>query len=230
LLVRRERTGRGGSVSVAQSEVMLSHFAAPIAARELARRGHLAAAGPEHDAPWGLFPGAGDDEWVAVTVRGDADWAALCEVIQRPDLLADPALADTAGRDAQRERVEAAVTEWTAQRTPLEAMETMQAAGVPAGAMLRAIDMPAWDYCRQRRAFREETHPSGGNPWVMENVQIHAGRVAEPPLVPAPLLGEQTYQVAEELLGLDTDQISDLVRRGVLEIAAKPGEGAAARP
>jgi crotonobetainyl-CoA:carnitine CoA-transferase CaiB-like acyl-CoA transferase len=230
LLVRRERTGRGGSVSVAQSEVMLSHFAARIAARELARRGHAAPCGlPEHDAPWGLFPSAGDDEWVAVTVRGDADWTALCEVMRRPDLLADTTLADTADRDAQRDRVDAAVAEWTAGRSPVEAMNTLQSAGVPAGAMLRAIDMPAWDYYRQRRAFRDETHPYGGTPWLMENVQIHAERVEEPPLVPAPLLGEQTYQIAEELLGLDTAQTDDLVRRGVLEIAAKPGEGAAAR-
>jgi crotonobetainyl-CoA:carnitine CoA-transferase CaiB-like acyl-CoA transferase len=105
----------------------------------------------------------------------------------------------------------------------------LQAAGVPAGAMLRAVDMPAWDYYRQRRAFREEAHPCGGDPWVMENVQIHAGGVDEPPLVPAPLLGEQTYQIAEELLGLDAGQTADLVRRGVLEIAATPGESAATR-
>jgi crotonobetainyl-CoA:carnitine CoA-transferase CaiB-like acyl-CoA transferase len=216
-------------VSVAQSEVMLSHFAAPIAARELARRGHTAAAAPEHDAPWGLFPAAGDDEWVAVTVRGDADWAALCQVIARPDLLADTALANAAGRDAQRERVDAAVTEWTGQRTPFEAMETLQAAGVPAGAMLRAIDLPSWAYYRQRRAFREESHPYGAGPWVMENVQVHAGCVDDPPLVPAPLLGEQTGQIAGELLGLDAEQTADLVRRGVLEIAARPGEGAATR-
>jgi crotonobetainyl-CoA:carnitine CoA-transferase CaiB-like acyl-CoA transferase len=230
LLVRRERTGRGGSVSIAQSEVMLSHFGARIAARELIRRGHATAAIPEHDAPWGLFPSAGADDWLAVTVRGDADWTALCEVIQRPDLLADTTLAGTAGRHAQRERVNAAVTEWTARHSPFEAMETLQAAGVPAGAMLRPIDMPAWDYYRQRRMFREEKHPYGRHPWVMENVQIHAGRVADPPLVPAPLLGEQTYQIAEELLGLDAAQTDDLVWRGVLEIAAKPDGSAAARP
>jgi crotonobetainyl-CoA:carnitine CoA-transferase CaiB-like acyl-CoA transferase len=230
LLVRRERTGRGGSVSVAQSEVMLSHSGARIAARELARRGHAAAAGPEHDAPWGLFPSAGDDDWVAVTVRGDADWTALCAVIQRPDLLADTALADPAGRDAQRMRVNAAVAEFTVRHSSFEAMERLQSAGVPAGAMLRAIDMPAWGYYRQRRAFREEPLPYGGDPWVMENVQIHAEGVTDPPLAPAPLLGEQTYQIAEELLGLDAAQTDDLVRRGVLEIAAKPGESAAPRP
>ncbi len=219
LLIRRERTARGGSVSVAQSEVMLSHFSAPIAAQDLIGRGHTAAAGPEHDAPWGLFPSAGDDDWVAVTVRADADWAALCGVIGRPDLLADASLAGAPGRDAQRGRIDAAVTEWTRQRSPFEAMEVLQAAGVPAGAMLRAIDLPAWDYYRQRNAFREELHPYGTEPYLMENVQIHAERVAEPPLGPAPLLGEQTYQIAGELLGLNTAQIDDLVERGVLEVA-----------
>ena len=224
LLIRRERTARGGSVSVAQSEVMLSQFSAPVAAQHLVGRGHTAAGNPERDAPWGLFPSADDDDWVAVTVRTDADWAALCGVIGRPDLLTDASLADAIGRDAQRGRVNAAVTDWTTQRSPFEAMGVLQAAGVPAGAMLRAIDLPAWGYYRQRRAFREELHPYGTEPYVMENVQIHAEGVAEPSLGPAPLLGEQTYQIAGELLGLDTAQIDDLVSRGVLEVAPKPGD------
>jgi crotonobetainyl-CoA:carnitine CoA-transferase CaiB-like acyl-CoA transferase len=222
LLIRRERTARGGSVSVAQSEVMLSHFSAPIAAQDLVGRGHTADGSPEHDAPWGLFASAGDDDWVAVTVRTDADWAALCGVIGRPDLLTDASLADASGRDAQRGRIDAAVTEWTTQHSPFAAMGELQAAGVPAGAMLRAIDLPAWGYYQQRRAFREELHPYGTEPYVQENVQIQAEGVVEPPLVPAPLLGEQTYQIAEELLGLDPAQTDDLVRRGVLEVAPKP--------
>jgi crotonobetainyl-CoA:carnitine CoA-transferase CaiB-like acyl-CoA transferase len=227
LLVRRERTGRGGSVSVAQSEVMLSHFSARIAAQDLASREDAVERGPEHDAPWDVFPCAGDDNWVTVTARSNEDWLALCEVICRPDLLADPSLADIAGRDKQRERVNAAVTEWTVQQSPFSAMEKLQTASVPAGAMLRAVDLPAWGYYRQRRAFRSEIHPRAAEPWVMENVQIHAEGVAEPPLVPAPLLGEQTYQIAEELLGLATAQADDLVQRGVLEIAPRSRDTAA---
>jgi crotonobetainyl-CoA:carnitine CoA-transferase CaiB-like acyl-CoA transferase len=226
LLVRGERTGRGGSASIAQSEVMLSHFSARIAAQDLAARGHAAAEGPEHDAPWGLFPSAGDDNWIAVTVRGDTDWRALCGVIQRPDLIADPALSGAVGRDAARERIDAAVAEWTAQRPMMAATEEFQSAGVPAGAMLRAIELPGWGYYRQRRAFREEVHPFGNGPWMMENVQVQAAGVADPPEGPAPLLGEHTYQVAAELLGLNTAQIDDLVGRGILETVSNPAETA----
>jgi crotonobetainyl-CoA:carnitine CoA-transferase CaiB-like acyl-CoA transferase len=221
LLVRRTRTARGGSVSVAQSEVMLSHLATEIAAGELARRGHTVD-GAERDAPWGVFPCAGDDEWAAVTVRGDADWAALCGALDRPDLRDDASLADAAGRDRQRGRVDAAVAAWTSRHAPFDVMERLQAAGVPAGAMLRAIDMPEWAYYRQRRAFRAEPYPRAAEPYVMENTQIHAAGVADPPLVRAPLVGEQTYEIARELLGLGDAEIAELVRRGILEVAPEP--------
>jgi crotonobetainyl-CoA:carnitine CoA-transferase CaiB-like acyl-CoA transferase len=101
-------------------------------------------------------------------------------------------------------------------------MERLQAAGVPAGAMLRAVDLPAWGYYAQRRAFRAESHPYGKETYVMENVQIHSDTTVDPPLGQAPLLGEQTYQVAVELLGLDEARVQALIARGVLEAAAAP--------
>lgn len=216
LLLRRERTGTGGAASIAQSEVMLSHLAGQIAETALGRA-------PVPDAAWGVFPSAGTDAWVAVTVRDDTDWQALCAVLARPDLAGDPALATRAGRSAARSRIDRIVADWTAQRSPAEAMTVLQAAGVPAGAVLRAAQLPDWDYYRQRRAFREELHPLWTTPFVMENVQVHSDRIADPPLRQAPLLGEQTRELAAELLGLDDAQISDLLARGVLE-SVQPAE------
>ncbi len=194
LLLRRERTGTGGAVSVAQSEVMLSHLAAEIAGEVLSRRGHTQAAEPAY--PWGLFPAAGEDAWIAVTVRDADDQAALRAVIGDDD-----------------------VRDWTARHTPVEAMELLQAAGVPAGAVLHAADVPDWEYYLARRDFREELHPYGAEPFVLENVQIHAERIADPPLRQAPLLGEQTREIARELLALPDAEIEELIARGVLEVA-----------
>jgi crotonobetainyl-CoA:carnitine CoA-transferase CaiB-like acyl-CoA transferase len=218
LLVRRERTGAGGSVSIAQSEVMLSHLASEIAAEVLVRRGHARSDEPDHDAPWGVFPGDGDDTWVAVTVRDDTDWRALCDVIDRPDLAGDTQLATRAGRDRNRHRVDEAVRQWTARHAPTEAMELLQAAGVPAGAALRAADVPGWGYYVERRAFREELHPHSTEPFVLENVQIHSDRIADPPIGQAPLLGEQTREIATELLGVRDAEVDELIARGVLEM------------
>jgi crotonobetainyl-CoA:carnitine CoA-transferase CaiB-like acyl-CoA transferase len=193
LLLRRERTGTGGAASIAQSEVMLSHLAAEIAGKVLG----VAEEQPEH--PWGLFPARGDDAWVAVTVRDDADDRALRSVIGEQPL-----------------------AEWTSWHTPAQAMDLLQAAGVPAGAALHAADVPAWDYYIDRRAFREELHPHGREPYILENAQIHSDRIADPPLGQAPLLGEQTREIAAELLGLGGDEIDDLITGAVLEVPAGP--------
>ncbi|WNG86130.1 CoA transferase [Mycobacterium sp. ITM-2016-00317] len=213
LLLRRERTGTGGAASISQAEVMLSHLAADIAAEALQRAGHTRTEARMPDAPWGLYPADGEDQWVAVTVRDETDLSALAEVI-----------GFTAG---DRASIDDAVRTWTAQRSRIEAMELLQAAGVPAGAVLHAEEIPGWGYYEQRRAFREELHPYGSAPFMMENVQIHCEHVADPPLGQAPLLGEQTAEIAEELLGLDSGQIADLHERGVLET---PEVEAAAQP
>jgi crotonobetainyl-CoA:carnitine CoA-transferase CaiB-like acyl-CoA transferase len=72
LLVRRERTGRGGHASIAQAEVMLAHFG-----REIA----LAAAGrcteTEHS---GVYRCGGDDDWCVVTERHERDAAGISSV------------------------------------------------------------------------------------------------------------------------------------------------------
>lgn len=218
LLVRRERTGLGGAASIAQSEVMLSHLAAEIAGEALTRDGRRRS-DTAHDAPWGLFHAAGEDAWLAVTVRDDADWQALCRVLDRPDLAADPELGTRADRDRNRTRIDAAVTDWTARHSPARGMDLLQAAGVPAGAVMHAADLPQWGFYAQRRAFREELHPHGKEPYVLENAQLHSERIADPPLGQAPLLGEQTIEIATTLLGLDPADVADLLERGVLQTA-----------
>jgi crotonobetainyl-CoA:carnitine CoA-transferase CaiB-like acyl-CoA transferase len=205
LLLRRERTGTGGAASISQAEVMLSHLAADIAADALQRDGHARTDESLPDRPWGVFPAQGDDKWIAVTVRDEADMRTLVEVI------------GYTGEGGQT--LVAALRAWTSQRSGTDAMDQLQAAGVPAGAVLHAEEIPGWGYYEQRRAFREELHPHGASPFMMENVQIHCGHVADPPLGQAPLLGEQTEEIAAELLGLDAAQIRELHRRAVLETA-----------
>lgn len=228
LLIRRRRTGRGGTASIAQSEVMMNHMAARIATSALVRSGRTPDPtpdpGPERDAPWGVFPCAGEDEWCVVTVRGDADWQALCRVLQRPDLAADPALATAAQRDAHRDRIDRAVVAWLGQRTPQEAMAGLQAAGVPAGAMLRVAELPDFGYFKARRFFHRMTYPLIDGAFHVENAPVRSKRMPDPEKNPAPLFGEDTVEIAHELLGLSPRQIEELLTKGILEA---DGAGAA---
>jgi crotonobetainyl-CoA:carnitine CoA-transferase CaiB-like acyl-CoA transferase len=217
LLVRRRRTGTGGTVSISQAEVMLGHMAPMAAERALVRAGHDVEGPTGADAPWGVFPTAGDDDWCVVTVRGDADWRALCLVIDRPDLAADPDLASRDGRVAARAVIDGALTEWLAQRGSVEAMDLLQAAEVPAGAMLRVSELPSFPYYEQRRMFRVTSHPQLKHEFVLENAPVRSLHLPDPADHPAPLLGEHTEEIVVERLGLSAAEVSSLVDRNVLQ-------------
>ena len=215
LLLRRDRTGLGGAASIAQNEVMLGHMARHIAA--------LDSGGPPapQDAPWGVFACAGEDEWCVVTVRHDEDFSQLCTAIGRADLAADPALSTRAGRDAARARIDAAVGGFTARHGPVQVMEVLQAAGVPAGAMLRVSELPGFPYFVQRGAFRLVSHPHLPTPFFREAAPVRCASLPDPPDRPAPLLGEHTMEIARERLGLDDAEIARLLAVGILEAPTK---------
>ena len=220
-LLRRIDTHRGADVNIAQSDVMFTQFSQEFL-RESLEPGTFVARGNvgECDAPYGVFPCDGDDQWCVVTVRGDDDWRRLAHVLG--DGLADDAsLVTREGRVAQRNRVDAAVREWTTTRDPREAMEILQAAGVPAAKMNRVNDLLRDPHLIDRGFFHTMVQPQVGE------IPTEGGPARfDPPvafrLVAAPLHGEQTRLIARELHGLDDDTIEGLLELGVLEEFVAP--------
>lgn len=211
LLIRRLRTGRGGVAKVAQSEVMIGHFAADVA------RGTPAGGAPA-DWPWGVFRTAGEDEWCVITITSDADWARLCEAIG----YAEGTAFDTpAKRLAARADIDARIEAWLADRSPREAAEALQMAGVAAAPMLRLAELPDFPYYRERGFYRIEDHP-----WLQEDVvgDAYVARTTDlpdPPRRPAPLSGEQSGEVIAEWLGIDEAGIAALTETAILEPLAE---------
>lgn len=211
LLIRRLRTGRGGVAKVAQSEVMIGHFAADVA------RGTPAGGAPV-DWPWGVFRTAGEDEWCVITITSDADWARLCEAIG----YAEGTAFDTpAKRLAARADIDAGIEAWLADRSPREAAEALQMAGVAAAPMLRLAELPDFPYYRERGFYRIEDHP-----WLQEDVvgDAYVARTTDlpdPPRRPAPLSGEQSGEVIAEWLSIDEAGIAALTETAILEPLAE---------
>jgi len=190
LLIRRLRTGRGGWASVAQSEVMLGHFALEVAR---ASRGETASEA------WrgGVYAAAGDDAWCAVSAEGEADRLALAAVVGGAS--------------------EEALAAWIAARPALEAAEALQAAGLAAAPMLRVSDLPDFAYFRERGFYRVEGHPYLTEAVTAERAHVRSGALGDAPTGPAPLVGEHTSEVVADWLGLPSDRIATLVESGALE-------------
>ena len=74
--------------------------------------------------PHGVFPAAGDDRWVAVACRDDADWQACRQVIGEAWAF-DERFEHLAGRLAHQEELDAHLGHWTARRDRAQVARSM---------------------------------------------------------------------------------------------------------
>lgn len=216
-LLARRRAETGMHIEICQVEQVVNVLA-DLLAKESLQPGSVRPRGNHHDrgAPWGLYPAAGDDAWVAVCTRSDDEWRSLAVLIGRDDLAGDQSLAGLAGRRAREAEVDAAVTAWTAERSSRDAVEACLKAGVPAGPMLNAEGMANDPHLAARGFLHARFQPPIGN-MTFEGPGFHATAMLDPETRPAPGLGEHTREVAAEL-GLDEARIAELISRGILEI------------
>jgi len=82
-----------------------------------------------------------DGKHVTIGANGDAIFKRLMHAMERPDLAADPELADNAGRDARREEIYALIDAWCAERDEAEVLATLGGAEVPSSRVYAAVDM-----------------------------------------------------------------------------------------
>ncbi|MFC8529895.1 CaiB/BaiF CoA transferase family protein [Nocardia sp. NPDC057227] len=220
-LIGREHTGTGAVIEIAQADTALVQLGAQLALESL-RPGSVAAAGnadPAH-APSGVFRAAGSDEWCAVTVRTDAQWAALCALTGAAE--ADPRTATAAARIANRALADRVLADWLSGFPPAEAMRRLQEAGIPAGAMLRLPELLTDPHLKERGSFARLTHELLPSSLPAAGSVPRYAAIAEPAQHPAPVAGEQTRELARTLLGLSEERIAELVESGVLQPAAAP--------
>ncbi len=222
-VVGRERgTTTGTHAEVCQVEQVVAVMA-DLLARESLEPGSVGPRGNHSDrgVPWGLYPCAGDDRWVALCVRDDAEWAALVEVMGRPSWATDARLATVEGRREAEAAVDEGVAAWTSTLDRYEVTGACVAAGVPAGPLLTALDQLDDPHFAARGFAVWLDQPPIGR-LALEGAAFTATAMSGPRITPAPLLGEHTREIARSELGLSDAEIDELIAEGVLEIS-EPG-------
>ena len=217
MLLRRERTGRGGHADAAQidtamaliGDLLLQESITPGSVHPLGNRS-------ERGVPWGVFPCEGDDEWCAICVRSDDEWERLRQALGDPEWAAGPAYATAQGRREDLAAIEGRLEGWTGARGAREVMETLQAAGVPAGMVLHPA-LQAEDPHFEARDFAQPVEQPGVGPLLLEGPAFRGSRMAGPLVEAAPATGEHTREVCTTLLGMSDDEVDALVEAGVLE-------------
>ena len=220
-LLHRAKTGRGTWIDLAMYQAGASFIGEGLLA--YAFNGQRAQRiGNRHTAmaPHGCYPCLGEDQWVTIAVRDDADWLAFCHTIGTPELAADPRLATASQRLMEQDELDSIVSGWTGERTSYQVMETLQGAGVPAGPVLTAGQALADPHFRHRGFFEKVTHPAEtglgekeyiGRGWKFSGSQ--AGITG-----PAPLLGEANGYALREILGLTPERMDALADQSIIGV------------
>jgi len=155
-----------------------------------------------------------DGGYALIAGNGDSIFRRLMAVVERPDLAADPQLADNAGRVARVAELDQAIGAWTAQRSVAEVLKALDEASVPAGKIYSVADIAADPHYRARGMLQSVTMDDGSEvtvPGIVPKLSRTPGSHRRN----APAIGQDTDAVLREI-GLSARQISELKRRGVV--------------
>ena len=213
-LNQRHATGRGQRVEVTMQDAVINFnrivFAGQLMnGKPVERTGNQSSLGAA--APSEIYqckPGGPNDFVMVYSTRaGNWHWQRLLKVMGREDLANDPRFATPKLRVKHADVVDGMVAEWCATRTKVEAMETLQNAGVPAGAVLDTQELMDDPHLRTRGMFGDVDHPQRGTltmpGWPVKMSDCNVA------LKSSPLLGQHTEEVLSEWLGLSAQEIQD---------------------
>ncbi|MFN0093681.1 MAG: CaiB/BaiF CoA transferase family protein, partial [Dehalococcoidia bacterium] len=212
----RRMTGEGQRIDLSQLEGCIWALDAEVL-RQTVNGEQRPALGNRHPemAPHGVFPTAGEDEWIAIAVRDDTDWARLAALIGDPSF-ADPALATLEGRRAAEDALEAAISAWTVTQEKYALAGKLQGAGVPAYPVASMADVEHDAQLRARGHYWPTRHAVIGDAdW--NGPAYHLSGTPLYPERPSPTLGQDNERVYRDLLGYTETELGDLLAEGVLE-------------
>ena len=214
----RERTGRGQFIDLAQGEATLQRAAQPLMdwllnGRDAGPRGNRGSA----MAPHGVYPALADDSWLAIVVRSDDEWSALCGLARHLD---QAEWATVHGRLKDQDALDAAVSDWTRNYEAMELSVQLQAVGVPAFPMMdptallidedyASLTNANIDLSAEAVASVRSGGLYTGTPWKM-------GRTPAALAGPIPNRGEHDDEIYGDLLGLNPAERRELREAGII--------------
>lgn len=200
-LEHRRRTGQGQLVELPMIDVVLNASALQVIEHDVAgvlltRRGNR---GHEF-AVQNVYACAGEDRWIAVSLRHSGDWAAIKDVLGQPVWAQDVEYGEDAADHIDRH-----LADWFTGQPRDGAVAALLAAGIPAAPVVQppdVIDNPA---LQNRGFFQTVTHPlCGPLPYPRPPVTGHFVDSA------APLLGQHNTEILGGSLGLTAQDLARL--------------------
>lgn len=220
----RNRTGKGQCIELPQLESVVNSLGTAVI-ENLANGTNPTRNGNRNPnaAPHGAFRAADDpesvmspDRWVAIACRNDEEWRNLCRALGHEDAASDGRFATFAARKQNEDALEELIGSWVRDQRAESVAAKLQEFNVPAGVVQNAQDLLDRDeHMKTRNYYQYVDHPEAGRE-AHDGPAFHLSKTPGFIAGPAPLMGEHTYDVCERIVGLNADEIADLLAEGVL--------------
>lgn len=217
-LRRRDATGEAVHVDFSQresvtsllGEYVLEYTKTGVVSRPQGNRDSVAA-------PQGVYPCAGEEQWLALSVADDEQWSSLCAVLDLPALAEDERLRTADGRRAMHDELDAQIAAATKGADKNRLAARLQAVGVSASPVLDAREVLE-DPQLAALDFFQDAAPGGFPSHRQRGFAAHLDVTPGTLRHPAPRLGEHTREVLGRLLGYSEDQIEQLAESGAITL------------
>ena len=212
-LRNKERTGEGQYIDVAMMDCAISILDAFFAQSQFtgvepAGMGNRRA----NYAPVNAFKTADGSVYVAASLQ--KHWEALCKLMGREDLSADPLYADSNTRKKNEAALEALVEGWTLTLQSAELVELLEGVNIPCAPVQTINQVRNDPQVKARKSVMEFDYPGLGSYPVaalaprFSTLAISTGR--------APLLGEHNDEIFKEMLGCTAGELEALKQQGII--------------
>ena len=214
-LLHRQRTGQGQFIDLALSEGPVCQIGEHIVA--FSRTGtqplRVGNTHPDH-APYGVYPCSDDDQWIAICVTSDDQWAILQKLMGNSDG-DDSRFASSASRVSHRAELDELVGQWSVKHDSRELTGTLQNLSIAAGAAVNNWQMLEDPHMNQRGFMMDIDEPDLG----VKRYPGQAIRLSSTPATkqnPSPQLGEHTRQLLHNLLSMSNAEINRHAEHGII--------------
>jgi crotonobetainyl-CoA:carnitine CoA-transferase CaiB-like acyl-CoA transferase len=216
-LYHRSKTGEGQYIELAMTEALATLL--PEAVMDYTLNGQEPERVGNRDkvkVPHDVYRCKGEQKWVAISIDGDAQWAALGTALGHPELVQDARFATAACRRENQLVLHSIIESWTSERAPWEATEALQAAGVAAAPVMDSAEVLQDPHLTERGFVAWVDHPeTGRRPIGTVSWSINGQRRSE--YRPAPRLGEHNQYVFCQLLDVPEEELERLTNAGVIQ-------------
>lgn len=204
----RERTGEGQYIDVAMMDTVFSMLenSVPIMTMLGENPERIGNANPG-SAPYNMYHTS--DGSVFIATANDSLFTRLIGVMGQPELIRDPRFNSNPNRKLHEKEIDPIVEQWTRQHTTAEVETMLDQVGVPVASAKSVAQLVQDPQLRHRNMLIDQEVPGvgivtyPGNPLKLQKTPPDTSRRA-------PMLGEHTDEILQNLLGYDKAEIQQL--------------------